>query len=64
MKEFRYTETDPYAKGDPKLQLISREGTNEHGEFWTEEVQINQLTNYKKVTKSSLQNKEMRDDGF
>jgi hypothetical protein len=38
VKELRYTETDKFAKVDTNLQIISREGTNEHGEFWTEEI--------------------------
>lgn len=64
VKELRFTETDNFAKVDPNLKVISREGTNEHGEFWTEEVHINDKTNYKKIIKTSQQNRELRMDGF
>ena len=45
-------------------QVINREGTNEHGEFWTEEVYINPKTDSKKQIKSSHQPAHLRDDGF
>jgi hypothetical protein len=44
VKELRITETDKFAKIDPNLQVISREGTNEFGEFWTENIEINEKT--------------------
>lgn len=64
VKELRFTETDRYATLDPHLEHISREGTNEHGEFWTEEVQINKPKNFIKWEKSSTQPAHLREDGF
>lgn len=64
MKEFRSKETDKFAKVDPNLKVIEREGTNEHGEFWTENITINQRTNYIKAVKTSKQPEYARQDGF
>lgn len=64
VKEFRLNETDPSAKKDPNLKIFEREGTNEHGEFWSESVELNEKTQYKRVEKTSTQPKHLRDDGF
>ena len=65
VKEIKLVETNPYSAVKMKDQnMIKREGTNEHGEFWTEEVYINSKTNVKKQLKTSHQQQHLRDDGF
>lgn len=54
VKQIKLTETDPFAVVDKDTVTVRREGTNEHGEFWTEECSYNPTTNFKRINKSSI----------
>jgi hypothetical protein len=64
IKEITYRVAKGGPPRDVNLKYGEREGTNEHGQNWTEEWERNDVTGYKKWNKTTHESKHLRKDGF
>lgn len=63
-KETRFRETNPSLVLDANLVRGEREGKNQHGQFWKEDWQVNEVTGYSRWNKMTEEGPEIRSDGF